>query len=727
MVVEATQKDDDDDPQGTMVVGAGGEILRISAVHVGAETVIGELEPESRVFPQDPSRPQSAPPTVAGLPSNEDPNATARLDSAGSDSPTAHTSALPTDQATPMTRVFADGNKSFAPEPRSDAFWDTVETSGLFQPGQLIFNRYIVQRKLGGGGMGDVWLVTHKELNTDRALKVIVSRISFDSQARVRFKREAQAMAAFHHPNAVVVHDARLTDQDVAYIDMEYVEGRALSDVLRKGEPMPLAWIARVLDQLCDALSEAHAKGIVHRDLKPANLMLLDGREPGREQLKVLDFGIAKIMKEGENTESSPMTQTGVFLGTPFYASPEQADGHADTRSDIYAVGVLLCEFLTGYRPFTGPAARVLVDVMTKLPPPFATLNPSVECPMGIEGLVMRCLSKKPEDRPQTVRELADAFRSLLPEEARAPLKPPPPPPLPIRLIAAAVLLTALLAGGLAWMLRPSPKLSNEISKSLLPAGFTAAPKAELDEFHRPSILAATGEAEPLGLRMVVLRGKKFAMGNPLEATHEETVHDFAISDCEVTNGQMHTYFKARGIKAPQDFEKAVDDLRKLVGRDEAEKHPAVRIPREHAVEFAKWAGGELPTSTQWEFAARSTGLLDRFYVWPDSIPPKFALKTNSGKTNIDTMQDRDAPTAPVRTFGEDKTDQGVFDMMGNVREWCRDPGPGKGTFVVRGGSFRTFASDYSNFARTPLKGDEIQPDLGFRVVVDLPLPPVSK
>ena len=391
------------------------------------------------------------------------------------------------------------------------ATYDTVEAEGQFREGQLIFNRYIVQREIGRGGMGAVWLVKHRELDADRALKVIVARISYDAHARSRFRLEAQVMASFHHPNAVVVHDARLTESDVAYIDMEFVQGRSLAEELRKGVPMPLEWTARILDQLCDVLQLAHNKKIVHRDLKPANLMLLlEGYGPGREQMKVLDFGIAKILTDAEDTAAGPKTMTGVFLGTPFYASPEQADGRADTRSDIYSVGVILYEFLTGYRPFNGPAARVLVDVITKPPPPFSEINPDVHYPPEVEALVMQCLAKEPGARPQTAREVAERFRAAaLPHSLVGPgLKgdwhQKPPPSLASRAMRALTAACAVVAAGaVGWSMRPKPIASPGNAKangksaaaSSIPAGFAAAPKAEVDDLGRPTTMVAVGPA----------------------------------------------------------------------------------------------------------------------------------------------------------------------------------------------------------------------------------------
>ena len=209
---------------------------------------------------------------------------------------------------------------------------------GEIEPGRILFNRYRVEKKLGEGGMGTVWLVRHLELDALRALKLIVSGIAFDPQARARFKREARVMARLSHPNAVAVHDARI-GKDAAFIEMEYIKGQSLNKMLKPGVPMPLDWTARILDQLCDVLQEAHAHKIVHRDLKPANLMLVDGRPPGKEQLKVLDFGIAKIL-EGDLASGDFRTNPGASWARRRGRAPSRrATAPIDARSDLYAVG----------------------------------------------------------------------------------------------------------------------------------------------------------------------------------------------------------------------------------------------------------------------------------------------------------------------------------------------------------------------------------------------------
>ncbi len=633
------------------------------------------------------------------------------------------TDELPTGDS-PATRVGTPDYLS-SPTPsdnlRSGALWETVEATGEFQPGQLIFNRYIVQGKLGRGGMGTVWLVTHRELNTDRAIKLIVAGISFDTQARARFRREAQVMARFSHPNAVTVHDARLTEQDVAFIDMEYIRGQSLDRVIQRGIPMPLDWTGRVLNQLCDVLQVAHDNGIVHRDLKPANLMLLDDRPYGKEHLKVLDFGIAKILREVE-TEGGPNTMTGLFMGTPPYASPEQADGKADTRSDVYSVGVILYEFLTGFRPFSGPAARVLVDTITTPPPPFSVMNPNVSYPPGIEDLVQRCLAKQPENRPQSTREIAEAFANCLPKPAEPTTSPIPPVRLPW--IPVALVGLALMIGAGWWVSRDRipganlPPRSSMLSNGMAPPeGYVADPKSDLDSRGLPMTVVPTGLLADTGMRMVLLPGGKMRTGiGPLAV---DQVAPFAMSETEVTNGQMKAYFKDQKVEPPDDFQTAYDQLLKNrespVSPQDADRHPAVGISRTMAEAFARWAGGSLPTEQQWAYAARSGGDPSRLFVWPDPQPPI----AEGGRANLETLSSIPTKTTKVKNFPDDRTDQGIYDMMGNVREWTKTPGRSAAEFVVRGGSFLAFASGYTNFRREFVMGDEELDDLGFRIVIN--------
>ena len=286
----------------------------------------------------------------------------------------------------------------------------------------VLFHKYILRELLGRGGMGEVWRVHHIELDCERALKFIKPGLAQDPGLLRRFIREVKTMAKVEHEHKVAIYDAR-TKGGLAFMEMELVLGKSLSDLLKPGRPMMLDWVVRILQQLCDVLAVAHEAGIVHRDLKPANLMLLDRRPPGREFLKVLDFGIAKLLTNAEENEGGSLTNNAP-IGTYPYMSPEQFGASAvDTRSDIYAVGVLLFEFLTGHRPFSVPKSNLFqwMEKHTRAPvPTFLERNPEVAVPPGVEDVVRRCLAKSPDDRPQSAQALFEEF-----EAASGVIRPP--------------------------------------------------------------------------------------------------------------------------------------------------------------------------------------------------------------------------------------------------------------------------------------------------------------
>jgi serine/threonine protein kinase len=304
--------------------------------------------------------------------------------------------------------------------------------------------KFQVVEKLGEGGMGVVWRVRRHDLNIDRAVKLIHPNFAFDAETRARMMREAQAMARISHRHAVMVHDVG-TDP-VPYIEMEFIRGQPLNKLLERGVPMPLDWTARILQQICDVLQATHDHGIVHRDLKPSNLMIENNDCPGKEFVKVLDFGIAKFL------QASDLTPNDMKLGTVLYMSPEQVTDSSGVSpsSDIYTIGVILYELLTGCLPFTSRIPKVFYDITYTKPPGFGEINPKADVPAEIEELVLRCLAKEPGQRPPSARALADEFCRLV-------FPAPPPPPTEViethrvsrRLIVVAM-LPALGVGSFA-------------------------------------------------------------------------------------------------------------------------------------------------------------------------------------------------------------------------------------------------------------------------------------
>jgi len=275
-------------------------------------------------------------------------------------------------------------------------------------PGTVLDEKYRLDDKIGAGGFGAVYKATHLSLNRPVAIKVLRPSPGNDSpEALSRFRQEALSASRLSHPNAVTVIDFGVSSAGIAYLVMELLEGRSLKEVLQAQAILPLQRCAEILVPVCEALAEAHAASIVHRDIKPDNIFLHAG-ETG-EIIKVVDFGIAKFFAREEAPEMQGMTETGVILGTPDYMSPERlSGGRYDGRSDVYSVGVLLFQMLTGQLPFkldreAGPYA-IALKLMTEEPRRLSEFAP--DAPPPIEELVARSLAKDPDSRP-TAREFA--------------------------------------------------------------------------------------------------------------------------------------------------------------------------------------------------------------------------------------------------------------------------------------------------------------------------------
>ena len=265
-----------------------------------------------------------------------------------------------------------------SPTPLSEA-----ELPSVIEPGVVLFNKYRVLEEIGHGGMGSVWLVEHMRLGEKRALKVIHALVAADPRVRARFRQEAKILAKLKHPSAVIVHDTDIVGP-VAFIDMEYLEGKTLRELLKPDKPLEIGTAIWVLKEVCEVLARAHTLGIVHRDLKPENIMIVRDQLSGTPQLKVLDFGIAKIVQE-EGEGSGLTLHTEGTLGTPAYSSPEQNDIDPDTknrlaidrRSDIYSLGVILFEMLTVRAPSGEATPSCCTSMPGSILPASRWLHPS--------------------------------------------------------------------------------------------------------------------------------------------------------------------------------------------------------------------------------------------------------------------------------------------------------------------------------------------------------------
>ena len=281
--------------------------------------------------------------------------------------------------------------------------------------GQRIAERYLVIRKLGEGGMGEVYLAEHEDIEKRLALKVRKHEYSTRADVVARFKQEAISASRIKHPNVVDVFDFGQLDDGRFYLAMEWLDGSDLADALAtKGTLEPARGVAIAM-QMCRALAAAHAKGVVHRDLKPENIFLCVD-EVGQEQVKIVDFGICKNTDRTGALGCHTLTQKGVILGTPHYMAPEQAQGLADLdgRADLWSVGVIMFECLAGHRPFSGDNyEQVIIAICTQSPP---SLRGVAGVADPIADVVSRAMRQSRDKRFSSAREYLEALRLAVPE-----------------------------------------------------------------------------------------------------------------------------------------------------------------------------------------------------------------------------------------------------------------------------------------------------------------------
>lgn len=271
--------------------------------------------------------------------------------------------------------------------------------------GRTLDDKYLLVERLGIGGMGTVYRARHLLIDRAVAVKVLNPRFVEDEAAQVRFRREAKAAGRLQHANAVGVTDFGRTSDGYVYIVMELLEGRTLREVLAKEAPLDTARAVALMLQTAAAVAAAHEAGIIHRDLKPANIFIVQNSEVPAV-VKVLDFGIAKLATDsGDDDDPKTLTLVGVMIGTPRYMSPEQCDGAELTpAADVYSLGVILYEMLSGVVPFSGTSPlAIAMKHASERPRPPHELVPSI--PPALEEVVLHALEKRPEDRPANAAE----------------------------------------------------------------------------------------------------------------------------------------------------------------------------------------------------------------------------------------------------------------------------------------------------------------------------------
>lgn len=625
-------------------------------------------------------------------------------------------------------------------------------TEPQFTRGQVVAARYSVLNLIGRGGMGAIYKVHDNVLGETVALKTLLPQFVRDKMVVERFFNEAKIARRLAHPNIVRVHDIGNAEGSV-YISMEYVQGislRAMLEAMPAGQRLALVKVLTVIDALCAALEYAH-QFTVHRDIKPENIMVTaDGT------VKLMDFGISKLMAD------TRMTAASMVMGTPFYMSPEQLKNSrdVDARADIYSVGVLLYESLTG-------------NVPTGVPKPASQV--SSEVPPALDGIILKCVATDPRERYANATELRAALKPILDlvqsgGDLTRLQKPKPEEKteraaLPWRKIAGWGLLLALTLGSIAGLMkletqRKTALIAAQESAGALPEE-PAAPSPEgaipwsdfvslVQELDRVATLKSgespeftdtyrraralwqnvsdkgpelspeqqTTARRALQYYVATLMGAQTQdmafIADPQVQVKGKTVQlePFFIDKHEVSNAEWQRFCSGTSGQYLACLTPAPPDASEL---------PVVFVSFFDAEAYAAARKKLLPTSNQWEAAAYSTVEPGKPYPWGEEIKPDAA--------NFNGVVG--APE-PVGAHDLDTTKNGIADLAGNVAEWTRTPADTTGRanpdfgvpMVVRGGSFSDDPLPLD--AQRPVEFSTRNGQIGFRCVMEIPTDPAA-
>lgn len=679
-------------------------------------------------------------------------------------------------------RSISYGDKTLiAPDYETNPFYPEPETNpvplvgtgafprgSIFAPGDVFLDKYEILRPIGAGGMGSVFQARHVKFPKMYAIKVINPNLMEDQTIIQRFEREARTMAEVEHRNAVSIFDYGAAD-DVCYLVMEFLRGETLRQRLKREGRFDAEQLKNFAEQMCCVLGVMHRKKITHRDLKPENIFF-HRDDDAQEVLKVLDFGIAKF---GASLSGANMTNPGAVIGTPDYMSPEQCHGDAiDGRSDLYALGIIFFEVLTGVTPFDNdnPMTVMYRQVNEPAPDPRA-FNPDI--PERMARVILKMLDKRPQRRfadahdvmravfeaydaapPASLETIVAGTTPLAPRRTATGLGPVSEAPTEeVAEIPEAVTektTTPSLAPVEATPVKieepaPSEVLAPTGSRfGLVAAGLLIATVGTLGFLFRASLFPAAPSAIPTPParvasvpidEFVLIPGGPATIGRNADEcgnlpkaecniqpeempAHQVTLAAYYLGRTEVTNRQYLEFVKATGHPAPPDWVNNVYPT----GADDL---PVTRVSWNDADAYCRWRAQRdkldirLPTEDEWEHAARGTD--NRRYPWGNEWRP--------GAADV-ALQTAKAPKAVTNISGGDKTSGGIIGMAGNVGEWTATPfncypgskyTPTSGDLacrVVRGGSFHSLL----NTTRTSYRAWELptvqKMEYGFRLAV---------
>lgn len=600
--------------------------------------------------------------------------------------------------------------------------------------------RYQILEQLGEGGMATVYKAYDTRLDRYVAIKVIRNDLfgpTLLERMLKRFEREAKALAKLSHPNIVKVLDYG-EHNGAPYLVLEYLPGGTLKGQVM-GKPIPWQEAVRLLLPIAGALDYAHEQKIIHRDVKPANILLTEKGQP-----MLSDFGIAKIL---EMKEEFTLTGSGTGIGTPEYMAPEQGMGReVDARTDIYSLGIVLYELVTGRKPYTAdtPMAVVLKHMTDPLPRPRQYI---ADLPDIVERVLLKALAKDPQDRYSKISEFADALENADQSRKTANTQPNTPTSstnltqllqkknlnrLWLAFGVVGIVFTGVLIG---WLARgdkttevpptttpsstsipinttiPSVTINPTATRTPFP---TATPKLDIGS-------TMTGND---GMTLLYVPAGEFTMGSETGKDEEKPIHTiyldgFWIDQTEVTNRQYALCVTAGQCISPNETDSSLRSI--YYGNSEFDEYPVIYVNWNMAKTYCEWAGRRLPTEAEWEKAAR--GMDERTYPWGEDI--------SCNEANYDPKDSCFGDTTIAGNFTSGESPYGVYDMAGNVWEWVSDwysetyyqdsplsnpLGPDSGQYrVLRGGSFDSSTSGVRTTNRYRYEPTYTLLSIGFR------------